>query len=296
MADATPLSVVIPTIGRTDQLARTLRSLAACSQPAEEIVVVDQSEGAAIADLVDAFAGAGARRVACPGRGIGLALNVGLRAARNDRVAVTHDDCTVAEDWVTTVRAQLTSVPGGIVTGAVLPVGDPAAVPSTIDDPTPRDYTGTVQDGALFCNNMAFSRSAVLAIGGFDERLNPAAEDNDLCYRWLRSGAPFRYRPEMRVWHHDWRTPEQMRRLWRGYGRGQGLFYAKHLVRRDTQMLAYIWRDLRVNVPVVVRALSRRRRPPDWAGEYLLGLALGLGRGLPLFLRGDRLSHGSLPA
>jgi glycosyltransferase involved in cell wall biosynthesis len=49
MADATPLSVVIPTIGRADQLARTLRSLQACSDPAEEIVVVDQSDGPAIA-------------------------------------------------------------------------------------------------------------------------------------------------------------------------------------------------------------------------------------------------------
>jgi GT2 family glycosyltransferase len=295
VADVAPLSVVIPTIGRADQLARTLTSLAACREPADEIVVVDQSDGAEVADLVRRFASAAARRVPCPGRGIGLALNTGLRAASSEHVAVTHDDCTVGEDWTAVVREQLRKRPDGIVTGAVLPVGDPASVPSTIDDPVPRDHTGTVQDGALFCNNMAFSRSAVLALGGFDEQLNPAAEDNDLCYRWLRSGAPFHYRPEMRVWHHDWRTPEQMRRLWRGYGVGQGLFYAKHLVRRDTQMLAWIWRDVRVNVPVVLRAVSRRRRPPDWAGEYLLGLALGIGRGLPLFLRRDRLAHGALP-
>jgi GT2 family glycosyltransferase len=280
------LSVVIPTIGRAEQLERTLASLAACRAPAEEIVVVDQSDGGEVDALVARFAGANARRVPCAGRGIGLALNTGLRAVANDRVAVTHDDCTVAEDWVEAARAQLAAVPDGIVTGAVLPVGDPAAVPSTIDDPEPRDYTGTVHDGALFCNNMAFSAEAVLRLGGFDERLNPAAEDNDLCYRWLRSGAPFRYRPEMRVWHHDWRTPEQMRRLWRGYGRGQGLFYAKHVVGRDRMMLRYIWRDLRVNVPVVARALLRRRRPPDWAGEYLIGLAQGIARGLPLFLRG----------
>jgi GT2 family glycosyltransferase len=286
MSDGPPLSVVIPTIGRADQLERTLRSLVAGGAHAEEIVVVDQSAGAEVAELVDRYADAGARRVACAGRGIGLALNEGLRAARHDRVAVTHDDCTVAEDWVATAKAQLASVPHGIVTGAVLAAGDdPEAVPSTIDDPVARDYTGTVHDGALFCNNMAFSRSAVLDIGGFDERLNPAAEDNDLCYRWLRSGAPFRYRPEMRVWHHDWRTPEQMRRLWRGYGLGQGLFYAKHLVRRDATMLRFIGRDLRVNLPVVARALLRRRRPADWAGEYLLGLAQGVGRGLLLFGR-----------
>jgi GT2 family glycosyltransferase len=287
MADAVALSVVIPTIGRAGQLDTTLRSVTACRPSAAEVVVVDQSDGTEIDAVVARFAAAGVRRVACAGRGIGLALNVGLRAATHDQVVVTHDDCTVAENWIEAAAAQLADVPTGIVTGAVLPVGDPEAVPSTIEDPEPRDYTGTLHDGALFCNNMTFSRDAVLALGGFDERLNPAAEDNDLCYRWLRSGAPFRYRPELRVWHHDWRTPEQMRRLWRGYGRGQGLFYAKHLIGRDPMMLRYIWRDLRVNVPVVLRSLARRRRPPDWAGEYLVGLCQGIGRGLPLFAAGS---------
>ncbi len=287
MSESVPVSVVVPTIGRVAQLETTLRSLVACDPRADEVVVVDQSPGPEIGAVVARFAGAGARRVPCAGRGIGLALNVGLRAAGHDQVAVTHDDCTVAGDWIAAARAQLAVVPDGIVTGAVLPVGDPEAVPSTIDDPEPHDYTGTLHDGALFCNNMTFSRDAVLGLGGFDERLNPAAEDNDLCYRWLRSGAPFRYRPELRVWHHDWRTQEQMRRLWRGYGRGQGLFYAKHLVARDAMMLRYIWRDVRVNVPVVLRALVHRRRPPDWAGEYLVGLGVGLARGLPMFARGS---------
>jgi GT2 family glycosyltransferase len=285
MGSPAALSVIIPTIGRVRQLETTLTSIGKCDPVPDEIVVVDQSTGTDIDALVGRFAAVGARRVACDGRGIGLALNVGLRAASHDQVLVTHDDCTVAVDWVAAALAQLADVPDGVVTGAVLPVGDPETVPSTIDDPEPRDFTGTLHDGALFCNNMTFSRARVLRLGGFDERLNPAAEDNDLCYRWLRSGAPLRYRPEMRVWHHDWRTPEQMRRLWRGYGLGQGLFYAKHLVARDPMMLRYLWRDLRVNVPVVVRALAGRRRPPDWAGEYLMGLCLGLGRGVPLFAR-----------
>jgi GT2 family glycosyltransferase len=288
MPEPVDVSVVIPTIGRVAQLETTLVSIRACEPPPAEIVVVDQSADRGVEELVGRFAEAGARRVACDGRGIGLALNVGLAAARHDQVLVTHDDCTVDADWVGAARTQLAAVPDGIVTGAVLPTGeDPEAVPSTIEDPEPHDYTGTLQDGALFCNNMTFSGPAVLALGGFDERLNPAAEDNDLCYRWLRAGAPFRYRPEMRVWHHDWRTPEQMRRLWRGYGRGQGLFYAKHLVARDPMMLRYLWRDVRVNVPVVLRSLAGRQRPPDWAGEYLLGLAAGLGRGLPLFAGGS---------
>src|SRR5215207_3804476 len=132
VADTAELTVVIPTIGRAGQLETTLRSVTACRPAAAEVVVVDQSDGAEIDAVVARFADAGVRRVECVGRGIGLALNVGLRAASCDQVLVTHDDCTVAEDWVAAAEEQLAAVPAGIVTGAVLPVGDPEAVPSTI--------------------------------------------------------------------------------------------------------------------------------------------------------------------
>ena len=71
-----------------------------------------------------------------------------------------------------------------------------------------RDYTGSITSGVLFPANMVFSRDALSEFGGFDERagLMLAAEDNDLCYRWLVDGRSLRYEPELVVWHHDWRS------------------------------------------------------------------------------------------
>ena len=83
----------------------------------------------------------------------------------------------------------------------------------------PRDYTGTLSYSALYTNNAVMSRSEVLDFGGFDEDFE-TAEDNDLCYRWLRAGRRLRYEPRLTVWHHDWRTPEQMMGLYAAYGRG----------------------------------------------------------------------------
>jgi GT2 family glycosyltransferase len=234
--------------------------------------------------------------VRCAGTGIGRALNAGLRAARHDLVLITNDDCTVAEDWIGVAVRELAVHPGAIVTGAVLAAGDPTHVPSLRDDPRARDYTGTVQDGALYGANMAVSRSALMRMGGFDERVSPAAEDNDLCYRWLRSGAPLRYEPAMRIWHHDWRTAAQMHALHRRYGVGQGVFYAKHLLAGDATMLRLIVRDLRATVPAAVRAVGRGQRPPDWAEGVVLGLPVGIARGLRRFAPtlGDRVTaaHG----
>ena len=100
---------------------------------------------------------------------------------------MTDDDCTVAPSWVDIAWRRFRRIPTAIITGRVLPMARPLAVPSTIDEPTPRDYTGEIHYGALYGGNMACNRSLVLAAGGFDERL-PVAEDNDFCYRWLRAG------------------------------------------------------------------------------------------------------------
>ncbi|MEA2307549.1 MAG: hypothetical protein QOH43_4829 [Solirubrobacteraceae bacterium] len=276
-------STIIPTIGRPAQLDAALASLAGCRPPADEVVVVDQSDDGATAEVVRRWSSIGARHVPSSPRGIGRALNAGLRAARHDVALITNDDCTVAEDWVAVAVRELAEIPDGIVTGSVLPAGDRERVPSLMEDPEPRDYTGTVQYGVLSGNNLAAGRRLLLAAGGFDERISPSAEDNDLCYRWLRGGAPLRYAPAMRIWHHDWRTAEQMRRLYRDYGIGQGVFYAKHLLAGDATMLRFLARELRLTLPAAYASARERHRVPDWAAGSLLGLPVGLWRGLRLF-------------
>jgi GT2 family glycosyltransferase len=129
-----------------------------------------------------------------------------------------------------------------ILTGRVLAAGDKRNVPSIKEDTARRDYTGTIEYGVLYTNNVVMSRSAVLEFGAFDERFE-TAEDNDLCYRWLKAGRRLRFEPRLAVWHHDWRTPAQMRRLYHAYWRGAGVFYAKHLRAGDMTMLRYLARD-----------------------------------------------------
>ena len=256
--EALPVSVLVPTIGRTDLLVACLESIAACRPRAGQIVVVDQSGGGAVAELVEGFAPAGAEVLRSSGRGISLAVNQGLRQARYDVVLVTHDDCTVASDWIEVAHGLMTTRPEQIVSGRVMPDGDPEHVPSVKDDPVPHDFTGQIKPGALYPANMAVSRDRLLAFGAFDERFTLAAEDVDLCYRWLRAGRPLQYRPELVVHHHDWRTSDGLRRAYRSYHHGQGLFYAKHLRRRDPRMLRYLALELLGGLPSLPGRLRRR--------------------------------------
>ena len=171
--------------------------------------------------------------------------------------------------------------PGSISTGRVLPPAGSAYVPSTKSDPSPHDYTGTLTAGALYPACMVADRNALLAIGGFDERstLRAAAEDNDLCYRWLSSGRSLRYEPDLVVWHHDWRTPEELVRTHAVYTRAQGAMYAKHLYGGDRRVLRLLAWDLRHGLRSVI---GGDRRVPRWKDPYremVTSLLVGLCRG-----------------
>jgi GT2 family glycosyltransferase len=278
-----PVTVVVPTIGRPELLEVCLASLAACEPRADEVLVVDQSGGNAVPSVVETYASAGVRVLTLDVANKSLAVNLALEQARHDAVLMTDDDCTVAPSWVGVAWSQLERDPEAMVTGRVLAAGDELAVPSTIDDETPREYTGEIHYGALYGGNMACRASLVLAEGGFDERL-AVAEANDLCYRWLRSGRPLRYEPELVVWHHAWRSEAEMSRLHRSYGHGQGLFYAKHLRAGDPVVVPFLARDLyRGARGVAARVVRRGTGWPDPRTGLLSGLVAGLVEGWRTF-------------
>jgi GT2 family glycosyltransferase len=281
--DVLPVSVVVPTIGRPALLEGCLESLAACAPLAAEILVVDQSDDDAVSRVVAAYLDAGARRIASSVRNRGVAVNLGMHQARNDVVLVTDDDCIVAGSWVGTAWSHLSRDPTAIVTGCVIPLGHAASVTSTIADERRRDFTGELHYGALSGGNMACSRSLVLEFGGFDERVN-VAEDNDLCYRWLRASRRLHYEPDLLIWHRAWRTPAELDRQYLAYGRGQGVFYAKHLRARDIRVARFLARDVyRAARGVAAGVVRGPGEWPDPRKGLLRGLAVGLVEGWRTF-------------
>jgi GT2 family glycosyltransferase len=282
MSDSVPpVSVIVPTAGRCGLLESCVRSVLACDPPAHEVLVIDQSHADDVSVILDQLGAASVRRVECDGTGTARAMNRGLAAATYDRVVVTHDDCTVRPDWIGVATRLLRAHPDAIITGRVLPAEGSGYVPSTKTDPEPHDYTGTVTSGVLYPANMTVDRRGIQSIGGFDERRSLlVAEDNDLCYRWLAAGRALRYEPDLVVWHHDWRSTEQLVRTHVAYARAQGAFYAKHVHDGDLRILRLLRWDLVHGMRTVVRGAVRGE--PRWQDPYremvwslLVGLAIG---------------------
>lgn len=279
MPPAARVTVVLPTIGRPELVRSCLDSLARCEPRAEEILVIDSSDDDGVAEVVAGFAEAGARRIGCPAPGLGTAFNLGLQEARHEIVLLTNDDCTVESSWVERGFRHASRDADTLVTGRVRPQGDPALVPSTKDDPVAREYFREVAF-VLYTQSMALHRTALLEFGGFDGRIRPTAEDNDLSYRWLRAGKRIRYEPDLVVWHHDWRTQEQLDRLYVNYGIGQGMLCGKHLRRGDLAAAWYFAGAVGAGLRGLVALIRRRRRiPGDARLGFLRGLPVGLVRG-----------------
>ena len=274
------VTVVLPTIGRSKLVRSCLESLERCSPRADEILVVDSSVDGAVAEVASAFSSVGARIVRSDEPGLGAAFNVGLGAAAHEVVLLTNDDCVVEPDWVAAGLAK--GAEGTIVTGRVRPEGHPDVVPSVIDDPEPKTYSGRTAF-VLYTQSMALLRNELLEFGGFDGRIRPSAEDNDLAYRWLRSGRSIVYDPAFIVWHRDWRSANQLDRLYVDYGVGQGMVYGKHLRTGDLGVARFVLRDAYAICRGLADRVVRGRRPH---GDWRLGLARGLPVGM---LRGLRM-------
>jgi GT2 family glycosyltransferase len=276
-----PATVVIPTLGR-ETLAPCLRSLRACRPAPAEVLVIVQGSVRGTELIVKRDGPPGARLVSDDGRGAARSRNRGLREASHPTVLMTDDDCEVDAAWVGVGAALARDHDGSVLTGRVLPGGDPDRIPSCKTDTAPHDFTGTLQVGALYSNNMVLPRDRVLQLGGFDERFGPleAAEDCDLCYRWLRAGLPLRYEPTLIVRHNHWRSEDDLARLYVRYARGSGAVYGKHLRRGDLRIARFLLSDLHAAYHGTRAALGGRPRWTDSRQGILRGLPGGLLFGL----------------
>ncbi len=241
---AVSFSVVVATHNRPASLERCLRSLAQLDYPhdALEVIVVDDGSDTPLDSIVDGVSdGLDVKLVTQTPSGPATARNTGVARSKGTYVAFTDDDCTPAPDWLATLAARLTENPdlliGGLTINA-LARNMYATASQTLIGYLYSYYNAPAEQASfLTSNNMAFSRRRFDEVGGFDTSIpRPAAEDRELCDRWLYNGLPMLYAPEAIVYHYHDLTP---RRFWRqqfGYGRGAYYFHLTRAQRGETSV------------------------------------------------------------
>jgi GT2 family glycosyltransferase len=281
---ASDLTVVIPTLGRP-LIKRCLESIAANRMHPHRVLVVNQGEEEPVQAWIDEITPVGLdiQQVVLGVRGIAAATNEGLRGVDTRYVATTHDDCLVADDWVESLARILPEIGDAVLTGRVEPGGD-GLVLTTVTSNQRKIYTRPLIDGdVLFPPNMALAIDVFKDVGAYDEHpsLRVAGEDSEWAHRALRAGFPIVYEPQVVVTHLAWQESSELGKTYRRYARGQGAFYAKHLLRGDLFAFRRALRDLARAPYLLTRGLVTNNRDlvAMGAGE-VLGLPVGIVAGM----------------
>lgn len=196
------IAVVIATYQRPELLSRCLTALLNQSIPAAsyEIIVVDDGHSddthAAVSRLrARAPDGPVIRYLRPVGtRGPAGARNRGWRATQAPLIAFTDDDTVPTRDWLAQGSRAMTR--------NVVAVGGRVVVPAS---KAPTDHEKMTQglEAAEFATANAFVwRTALMAVGGFDERFKRAwREDSDLHFSLLKLCGPVGWTPRAVVVH-----------------------------------------------------------------------------------------------
>ena len=238
-----PVSVVVATYDRPEELASCLRALRAQETRRRlEIVVVDNHPASGLTPPV--LAGfPGVTLVAEPRRGAAYARNAGFVAARGAVLACTDDDVTVPPGWLETLIAPFADERVMAVTGNILPLelDTPAQWFYEVYGGLGRGFERREFDRTWFegsrgpaptwdiggTANAAFRARALAepSIGLMDEALGPGmpsgvGEDSYLFYRILKAGHRIVYEPHAWVWHRHRRDMRALRRQMYAYAKG----------------------------------------------------------------------------
>lgn len=224
------VSVVVPTCRRGQLLNRCLAALAEqqFDHGKFEIIIVDDGPSADTRQLVLSWAartlgnGPRIRYFANAGsHGPAAARNLGWPAACGDIIAFTDDDTLPTPEWlaygVKAMRNGVVAAWGRIV----MPIPDP---------PTDYELDAAGLERAEFVTANCFARkSAVEAIGGFDERFKLAwREDADLFFRLLKYDPSIQHAPQAVVVHPVRRAPWGISVLQQRKVLFDALLYKKH--------------------------------------------------------------------
>lgn len=223
-------SVIVCTRNGRERIGGCLEAILRMDHPGFETIVVDDGSDDGTAEFVAGRFPA-VRLLRLDPCGLSAARNAGAEAAGGEILAYTDDDCEPDREWLARLERVFADGRYAAAGGPNLPPhprnwheavvcaapGAPSHV--MLDDEEAEHLPGC---------NLAVTRAAFDAVGGFDPRFRTAGDDVDFCWRLRDAGFRLGFAPGAFVWH--WRRPSIRAFLWQqiGYGRAEKLLLEKH--------------------------------------------------------------------
>jgi glycosyltransferase involved in cell wall biosynthesis len=288
-----PVSIVLPTCNRPDDLRRCLAALGAQkTDRAMEVIVIDNRPGPSSPTpaVVREFAGVRLIEEARPG--LSYARNAGFAAATGDILIAVDDDVTVPDGWLERLVAPFGRPEVMAVTGHVLPIeletesqcqfeayGGLGKGYSRfeVNGEWFRSLRGAVPTWNLGATANAAFRATIFSdprIGVLDEALGAGtptgcSEDTYLFYRILKADHTIVYEPSAWVWHRHRRDDAALRHQIHCYSKGHVAYHMTTLM-RDGDARALVRLGYALPKTYLRRAYARVRGRSDYPLSLIL--------------------------
>lgn len=224
-------SVVIPTYNAAHVIGEQLTALAAqVDAPSFEVVIADNASTDDLAEVIESWSDRlpHLRLVdASRGRGVSVARNIGIEAARTGRILICDADDVVAPGWVKAFHEALDESPLASGPAETVTLSGPSAGWVPIDQLSAGLYETWGGRTYGLGGNTAMRREVWEAVGGYDEDYPAGAEEIDFAWRAWDLGHRFTYVPDALL-HYRIRTDLRgVLRQQYNSGRGTATLYAK---------------------------------------------------------------------
>jgi glycosyltransferase involved in cell wall biosynthesis len=223
------VSVVVCAYNAERTMRPCLESLRKLEYPNYEVVIVDDGSSDATAEISMDFPEF--RLIRQANKGLSVARNVGMHAARGEIIAYTDSDCVVDPHWLTLmVRAMEQGGFDGCGGPNLSPHEDGRVEACCAASPGAPCHVLVSDNRAehLAGCNMVFTKAALAKIGGFDPIFRTAGDDVDICWRLIEAGFRLGFAPAAFVWHFRRNTIKAYYGQQRGYGRAEALLYPRY--------------------------------------------------------------------
>src|SRR5437867_3883766 len=221
------ISVVVCTFNGRRTIRECLEGIGKLHYPNYETIVVDDGSTDGAGDIAAEY---DVRLIRTENQGLSAARNLGWQSATGEIVAYIDDDASPDPDWLTYLAAAFLKEEYAGVGGPNIPVpgdGDTAnCIANSPGGPAHVLLSDCEAEHIPGCN-MAFRRSWLEVINGFDPQFRQAGDDVDVCWRTRDRGGKLGFSPAAMVWHHYRRTVRAYWKQQMGYGQAEAMLEKK---------------------------------------------------------------------
>jgi GT2 family glycosyltransferase len=306
-----PVSLVICTRNRVDDLKKCLDSISSLTVLPEEVIIVDNARtNDRTEKLVATYKGIKYYEEPVPG--LSYARNTGVRRASQEIIAFTDDDVLLHHLWIQQVWEAFSQSHVAAMTGLVLAAELRTETQFIFEKHwsfnqgfidkfyNPTYFRKTLPIGPPVWEigagaNMAFRRSIFAKLGYFDERLGAGAsgcsEDSEMWYRILLNEQTIHYNPRAIVFHKHRDEKAALHKQLFAYMRG---FAAAALIQQKQHPKAGYKRHLFITLPKYYLFLLFRGFPKyAFRFQTIRSEITGLLSGLLFYLKHQKIPRKS---